>query len=121
VSVQLAKLNFASLAQLDDGQINNLLMLHLQRAAQDCVNRPGEKAKRKITFDFEITPRMDPSTGECDDVHIEILAKTKIPTYRSKTYQMQVSSKGVFFNQDFPEALDQQSLFPKPEEGAGAP
>lgn len=109
---QEVALNFSSLTTLDEGRVNALLGLHIQRLAQDCVNRPACPDPRKATLEFELKPVCDES-GHCEEVKVEITAKSKMPTYRTKTYHMRASSKGLFFNQDFPDSPDQLPLFGK--------
>lgn len=109
--VQEVQLSFDSLADLDDGRINKLLLQHISRVAQDCMNRPGDKTKRTVSLDFHVVPTIDPETRECEQVKVEIEAKSKVPTYRSKTYEMRVTKTGLLFNKDFPDALDQPPLF----------
>lgn len=104
------KLDFDSLAKLDEGRINKLLVMHIQRLTADCRDRPGDKHPRKLTIDISLTPIISPEL-ECESVSVEIEAKSKIPAYRSKKYEMKPSKAGLEFNQDFPEELDQQPLF----------
>lgn len=108
---QIVALDFNNLAFLDDGRINKLLLYHLQRAAQDLINRPGDKTARKVNLEFTIKPILDVDTGECDGSTIEIEAKSKMPVHRSKPYQMLVNNKGFTFNRDFPDSADQAPLF----------
>lgn len=107
----LMELSFDGLAKLDDEKVSKMLLFHLQRIAQDCVARPGEKAKRKVTLEFLATPLIA-DDGGCESAHITVEVKSKIPTHHSKPYEMEVNNKGFRFNEDFPQELDSQSLFP---------
>lgn len=105
-------LDFSHLKNLDDGRINKLLEHHLGNISRDCINRPGDKTKRKVTLVFYATPDAnDDGDAEAADVQVECFSK--IPIYRSRKFKMRLSNKGFTFNQDFPDALDQPSLFPK--------
>ena len=107
--IQTLNLDFRSLAELDNGQMQRLLDLHMQRASQDCQNRPGIPDKRVVTLTFTLVPVQD-GNGDCHHVQVVIGAKTKLPDYRSPSYQMQPTTKGLAFNHDFPQELDQLSL-----------
>lgn len=108
---QEVSLDFDNLAALDEGRINALLRHHVARIAADCISRPLDKSARKVTLDFIVKPEVDPQTGECDSAFVEIECKSKVPTYRSKTYQMRLSNRGLLFNVDFPDSIDQQPLY----------
>jgi hypothetical protein len=112
MSLQIVPLEFTSLAEIDDGRIQKLLRMHLQRIAQDCMDRPGDKTKRKVTIEFIIDPIVSPE-GHCDDARVTIECKSKVPTYRTKPYEMRVNTRGFAFNEDFPDQVDQSSIFPK--------
>ena len=106
-------LSFESLADLDEGRINKLLLHHLQRIAHDCLSRPADKTARKVILEFAAKPILDPDDGSCEAVKFEIEARSKVPVYRSRQYEMRVTNKGFLFNRDFPDAVDQQPLFEK--------
>lgn len=110
MAVQIVPLEFASLAELDDGRIQRLLRMHLARIAQDCMDRPGDKTKRKVSIEFIIEPQIN-QQGECDDARVTVECKSKLPVYRSKPYEMRVTKGGLLFNQDFPDSIDQPPLF----------
>lgn len=103
-------LAFSTLVDLDSGRIDKLLAMHLARIAQDCMNRPGDKTKRKVTLEFEVSPVEDPETRECEHCKVAIECKSKVPTYRSKVFQMRVTKGGLLFNKDFPDSLHQAPL-----------
>ena len=113
--IQELPLNFANLATMDNGKVDKLLKFHLQRIATDLLARAGDDSSRKVTIEFSFKPIMG-SEGECEGVKAEIEAKSKIPVYRTKTYEMRVVNNGMLFNQDFPDAIDQPSLLPSEDE-----
>jgi hypothetical protein len=106
---QEVQLDFSNLAHLDNGKIDLLLRRHIARIAMDCMDRPGDKSPRKVSLEFSCVPIPD-DDGSCESVRVEIEAKSKVPTHRSKPYHMRVTKGGLLFNQDFPEDLDQQPL-----------
>lgn len=108
---QVVDLNFSNLVDLDEGRIDKLLLINLARTAQDCITRPGDKSKRKVTLEFIFEPIADPDLGDCAGAKCEVECKTKLPVYRSRPFEMSVSNRGFAFNKDFPEELDQAPLF----------
>lgn len=108
--VQEADLTFASLEELDDGRIGKLLKRHFANVSNDCMNRPTDPAKRKVIVEFAFSPVYDAELRECEVVKVTIEAKSKVPTFRSKKYEMRPHKSGFAFNQDFPDKHDQQPL-----------
>lgn len=113
--IQELPLNFANLATIDSGKVDKLLRFHLQRIATDLQARPGNTSARRLTLEFNFVPMSD-EAGECEGAKVEIEAKSKIPVYRTKTYEMRVVNNGMLFNQDFPDSKDQPALFETPAE-----
>lgn len=107
---------FSSMEGLDEGRINKLLMHHLANVARDCINRPMDKSARKVTLEFQVKPEPDPSTGDANTATVEIECKSKVPVYRSRRFEMRLKNNGLSFNQDFPDDLNQPSLFPDGEQ-----
>jgi hypothetical protein len=110
--VEEVPLDFENLAELDNHKISMLLTRHLALISQDCINRPGDKTKRKVVLEFYAEPTQD-DDGSCDGVHMEIECRSKVPTFRSKRFMMKASRNGFLFNRDFPDAIDQPPLFPQ--------
>ena len=108
--IQEAQLVFAELAELDEGRMNALLRHHLAIIAADCLDRPVDSAKRKVFLEFSAEPIVEPDGG-CDRVKLQIACKAKIPDYKSRVYDMKATKGGFLFNKDFPDALDQPSIF----------
>ncbi len=110
--VEEVPLDFTHLQSIDDGKVDALLRFHLQRAAQDCQSRPADKTKRKVTLEFAVSPILDES-GEAYEAHVQIEVKSKVPVNRTRAFEMRLGRNGFTYNQDFPEDLDQPSLFPQ--------
>ena len=113
--IQELPLNFQNLATIDNGKVDKLLRFHLQRIAADLQARPGNDSPRKISLELSFVPIKN-DEAECEGAKVEIEAKSKIPVYRTKTYEMRVVNNGMLFNQDFPDAIDQPSLLPSEDE-----
>lgn len=115
--IQEVNLTFQSIEDLADGKIAALLKRHMQNVATDCMNRPWDKTKRKVTLEFLFSPVPDSDDlNRCDHVDVEIECKSKLPTFRSATMQMRPHASGFIFNQDFPTDLNQQPLFSESDE-----
>lgn len=102
-------LDFEHLALINDGRIDKLLRIMLARAAQDCIDRPNEKGKRKVMLEFEFEPEMN-DDGECEKAKCQMQCRSKIPIHRSRKFEMRVGNKGFSYNQDFPDELDARRL-----------
>ncbi len=102
-------LKFENMKHLSDGKVSALLAKHLQRASQDCIDRPGDTHARKVLLEFCFTPHVD-QEGNCDKVTCEVEARTKVPVYRSTKIEMKPTAAGFLFNPDFDE-IDQQKMF----------
>ncbi|TWT63161.1 hypothetical protein [Rubinisphaera italica] len=90
--IQERDLTFESLEAMSDGRIAMLLKRHLQNVAADCMNRPHDKAKRKVVLEFIFVPVPDvDDMTVCDRVDMEIECKSKVPTFRTKVIQRAVA------------------------------
>lgn len=107
--VKLLPLNLETLHDLGDGELGILIRNQLQRIARDCLDRPHDKTKRKVTIEISASPVCNPR-GEFTHTTIEIESKAKIPVYRTSPYQMQADVNGFKFNGDFPESIGQLPL-----------
>ena len=109
MTIDYAPLKFATLSLLDDGKLEELLAAQLKMMAQDCIDRPGETAPRKVIVEFVIKPKMTPE-GNCDESEIHIECKGKLPVKRTHSFPMLTTKAGFKFNREFPESRDQKGL-----------
>jgi hypothetical protein len=107
--VKMVQLNLETLHDMGHGELGILIRNQLQRIARDCVDRPHDKTKRKVTIEISATPVINPQ-GEFTHTVVEIESKAKIPVHRSSPYQMQADMNGFKFNGDFPDSLAQLPL-----------
>ena len=110
--VKLTKLNFRSLAELDEGKMELLLQYHLKRIAGDIEARRVDKKPRKMIIEFTATPVLD-AEGDLRSINVQIEMKSKVPTHRSEVFAMRSVGGQLGFNQDFPDDPDQLPLFHK--------
>ncbi len=107
----LENLKLASLDLLDDGRVAIAWQKQLARAVQDCLDRPGESAARKVTLEFQVIPVQEPD-GSADNVRGEFQVKSSIPNQRSKPYEFTANKSGhLVFNVHSPEVIDQKTIF----------
>ncbi len=112
--VKLEQLRLDTLGTLEP-RLEAVFQRHLASIAQDCINRPREKNKRKIVIEMTIEPVQDPETGECEHCNISVEARSKVPTHRTKSFQLAPSKAGFRFNSEVPENINQPGLFSKDE------
>jgi hypothetical protein len=110
--IQEVPVDFGNLSHLDNGKMDQLLRSQLALISRDCINRPSEKKKRKISLVFTAEPVMDPDSGDCERVKLVVECRSRVPDFRSRAYEMRPTNQGFHFNRDFPDELDQQPLLP---------
>lgn len=95
-----------------DPRVEGVFQYHVDRARQDCLNRPADKTVRKVVLEIEFEPILDPDSRECDAVNMTLKARSKVPDHASATYKLGVDAKkkGLFFNVDNPADIDQPAL-----------
>ena len=114
MAVKLEQLKLENLAVVDP-RIEAMFQKHVKTLVDDVMNRPGEKQKRKLLLEFEITPviELDKDTGEChvEEVKVSLIGKSKVPTFQTRGFPMKVTKGGLLFNREIPEDLHQPSIF----------
>jgi len=104
-------LTLENLEHLDLGIANAAFQQHIKRVALDCLDRPGDSSSRKVTMEILIKPELLPD-GSCDRVKLQIQIGSKVPTHRTKVYDLGLRKNGVLaFSEDSPDNFDQTTLF----------
>jgi hypothetical protein len=104
------QLSLDNLKDLDGGKALLLFGEHLKRAAVDCVDRPADKAKRKVTLEVTLEPDPEPD-GTCDRVTGQIKSKSALPVHQTRPYSFRLHANGLLsFNPDSPDSVDQGTL-----------
>lgn len=103
------KFNLDTLKNLDFGTINAAFEHHLQRAVDDCFQRPEDDKPRTVALQFKLTPEM--TKGSCDSILVECEFLTKVPNMRTKPYRMtpivnKGKGDGLLFHPDLPDSPD---------------
>lgn len=110
--------NYESLQLATLGTVNPnieaMFQKHVRNIVDDVMNRPAEKKERKLLLELTVAPIVveNENTGEreCHEVWVNLRAKSKIPTFQTRNYQMKVTKGGLLFNKEIPEQLHQPSL-----------
>lgn len=106
----LKALTLGSLSDLDLGRPQVAFEAELANAVRDCIDRPGDRAARKVTMTMHLTPIVD-DDGDCDEVDVTFVFKTSVPNKQTKPYQMAINKQGrLFFSENHPEDLDQSTI-----------
>jgi hypothetical protein len=106
----LMQLSLENLRELDGGKAILLFQEHLRRAAHDCLDRPADKAKRKVTLEVTLEPDPEPD-GTCDRVTGQIKSKSALPVHQTRPYSFRLHANGLLsFNPDSPDSVDQGTL-----------
>jgi len=109
----LHKVSLDSLGLLDEGRGAAAVQALLDRAADDCDDRPGDPKPRKVTLEIQCIPVLEANL-ECTEVKAVLKAKLTLPEFTSKEYSfaLRKTSKGSMFvfSEDSPSNVNQQTL-----------
>lgn len=107
------QLTLENLKLLDFGKIGVAFNAELEHVVKDCMDRPGDLKPREVCIRFKMIPRSnDPSNRDCDHVAIQSEITSKVPSRRTKVYEMIPNVKGhLLFNPDLPDEPDGTTLF----------
>lgn len=106
------ELELPTLDNLDDGRLALAWKKALQRAALDCEDRPGDNKPRIVTLQCEIIPVLAADgSGQLDTVHVSFQVQDKVPTRKTKKYDMSLRRGGVLaFNDLSDEDVHQKTI-----------
>jgi hypothetical protein len=89
------QLTLKNIQDLDGGKAA-LTFNHAVRAAiRDLTDRPGDKSKRRVLMQVNLTPKLDRTTGALDTVLVQFQVVTKIPVQQTLEYPMLPAGDGV--------------------------
>lgn len=110
MSSQLYELDLGSLKELDGGKINAAFSKHLQRASQDCQDRPFDERPRIVTLRVAFKPTIEPD-GDCASAWMDVKLESKIPNHQSKPYSVGLRRNNTFvFAEDSLDNVDQATF-----------
>lgn len=108
-TMERVPLNLSNLGDLLDGRVEAMLAVHLKRAAVDCMDRPGEKGRRRVQMTIDVVPVCE-AEGYADRAECEIKCTSKLPTHCTTPVQVELNPQGFLFNRNTPDNLDQHSM-----------
>ena len=110
----LMKLDLENLKVLDDGRLEAAFAQELKHVVLDLMDRPGDDRSRSVTFKTLFKPICD-ETGACEAVHVQVDIGSKLPSRKSRVYDMRArkSQRGpmLVFNEDSLDNADQTTMF----------
>jgi hypothetical protein len=88
-------LTLAELPRLDGGKVEAAFNLALRKLAEDCDDRPGLDAARKLNFEIELKPTSD-DHGVLEGVDLQWSIKPSVPKLQSRKQRLacRVTEKG---------------------------
>ena len=99
-----------NLEDLDGGKGAVAFEQHVRRAALDCMDRPGDKAARKVVLEVTLIPVME-AGGDCTTVDAQIKVSSAVPKHQTKPYSFGLRRGGMLvFNPDSVDNVNQTTL-----------
>lgn len=99
----------AGLKDFDLGKIDAAFRKELHAVVMDMVDRPDEKAARKVTLEIELIPQR--AAGYCETAMMRVIVSIKIPSPSSRTYEVGVQKNGDLVVNDLsPDNINQATL-----------
>lgn len=106
----LRKLSLDTLHTAEGGRVALLFKRHLERAVQDCEDRPGDKNKRKVTVNLLLSPVIGQDGATCD-TNVEIELTSSIPKHITRPINCRMKHGGqLVFNDMSEDNVDQLTL-----------
>lgn len=100
-----------NLESLDLGKASIAFNQQIRRVAEDCIDRPGDGNARKVNLEILVKPVTE-ADGTCERVKLQIQVTSKVPSYRTRVYDLGLRKNGMLvFSEDSPDNFDQATLF----------
>lgn len=124
----LQRLSLESMKRLDAGRAMEAFQLCVERATQDCVDRPGDNRARKVLLQMTFKPVtvVNGNTIDCDGAKGSFQCRVKIPDWETQEVDFGVretrDERGdkhatLVFNEDSPRDHRQRTMLPDDEPG----
>lgn len=81
-------LSISTLQDIDGGKPATAINHALRQIANDVIDRPNDKAKRKVLVQIEMSPMLDSDLGTLDTIAVGVKVKTTVPVRQSLMYPM---------------------------------
>lgn len=92
---QQLQFNVRNLTELDGGKADLAINHAIRQIVNDVKDRPGDKAKRKVTIVIEAVPHLDDDSAALDTIDITIKVKTSVPLRQTHSYPMLPTEDGT--------------------------
>lgn len=109
----LQRFSLETIKDLDSGRAVAAFQAGVRRAVQDCLDRPGVKAPRKVIMQLTLVPVpiITGNTIDCDGAKGIFQAKCKIPDWETQEVDFGVQNSGdLLFNPDSPRDHKQMTM-----------
>lgn len=115
----VVQLDLANLKIMDDGRIEAAFAQEMKHVVLDMMDRPGDDRERSVTLKVRYKPICD-ETGELDSVSVQMDIGSKMPSRKTRVYDMKArkSQNGpmLVFSEDSLDDIDQTTIFDKDDE-----
>lgn len=119
----LINLSLETLKDLDFGAAEAAFRQALERAVQDCLDRPGDDRARKILLQMTLKPVkvIRGNTIDCDGARGLFQVRCKIPDWETREVDFGVRNNGtLYFSPESPDNHRQGTLLPADAGGENA-
>jgi hypothetical protein len=106
--ISYAPLALDTLASLDPRIAGAFSKLAAELAA-DCMNRAGERGKRRLTLTLDLSPEVD-DQGNCDQVKTTVNLRASKPVFKTREYGLLATNAGFKFNVGDPTSPHQRTI-----------
>lgn len=113
ISSKLKRLTLKALEDVDFGKASLAFQQNLTRAVHDCINRPGDKRKRKIELHLELEPvsEVDGNIIACERTKGKFKILCKLPVIETDPVDFGINNDGdLVFNPDSPKDFRQATF-----------
>jgi hypothetical protein len=99
-----------SLAEIDDGRIGAALQAELDKAREDCRDRPVLKKGRKVKLELTLTPVAD-DHGDLDGIKVTFKVASAMPARERQDFSVGVKHDGrMFYSEHSTDNVNQRTL-----------
>lgn len=106
------RLTLEVLCKLDMGKVAHAVDHELKQVVRDIIDRPGDKAKRKVVLMIEATPTLDKDTAQLDTIGVRFKVKSSTPERQSMEYPMLPTNSGGLLFQELSPMDPRQTELP---------
>jgi hypothetical protein len=106
------QLTLITIGSLDNGKIVAAVDHELRQIVRDIVDRPGDRAKRKVQLVIEAVPILDRESGALDTIGLRFRISSATPVRQSVEYPMLPTNSGRLLFQEHSPTNPRQTELP---------